>query len=427
MRSLLLFLILFPSLGRAITLDEAMKSADENSHEIKQLKLAAESTRWGEEKAFAGFLPRLDVEGRHLFSENFEILELEFQGTNVAMPAIQPYTSLGLTASIELFSGFQTLGELRAARAERAAAEHRLKRAQDRLHANLRTLFYRALGSQILVVVAQQNIETLDAHLRDVNLRVRSGVSTRYDALRTEVQLEDARTEKVAVENMVAVARAQFFEAIGLEDDGHPLVGKLPEDFSRYDVKKIKSADVQREDRVAQHLTLESQERLSTAAKAHWYPHVSLFANQEWYNNTSHAVWDADERFKNAYAVGVQLKWNIFDGGAQYASQRQAEISRQIAFEKLAQIDQATPVEIEEAKRKLSYNVINYKAKLSSIRKAEEAVRLARGGLKAGTRTNTEVLDAAVDLNRAKAASVKSQVEAIEALGQLELAVGHEL
>jgi outer membrane protein TolC len=85
------------------------------------------------------------------------------------------------------------------------------------------------------------------------------------------------------------------------------------------------------------------------------------------------------------------------------------------------------PVALEEAKRRFNYDVINFKAKLSSIRKAEEAVRLARGGLKAGIRTNTEVLDAVVDLNRARAAALKSQIDAIEALGLLELSVGHTL
>ena len=121
------------------------------------------------------------------------------------------------------------------------------------------------------------------------------------------------------------------------------------------------------------------------------------------------------------------MSWNLFDGGASLASQRQAALANKIADERVARFDQNMPVAVEEAKRRFSYDVINYNAKLSSIRKAEEAVRLAKGGVKAGTRTNTEVLDAVMDLNRAKASAVKSQIDAVEALGQLELSLGYAL
>lgn len=55
---------------------------------------------------------------------------------------------------------------------------------------------------------------------------------------------------------------------------------------------------------------------------------------------------------------------------------------------------------------------------------AEEAVRLAQGAVRVGTRTNTDVLDAMVELNRAKASLVKAQIDSIDSLGSVELAVG---
>lgn len=425
-RLLSLISLIVPLAAHALTLEEATRSSAENSHELKQIRLSTESADWSRRKAFAGFLPKLELTGRHLFQEQFEVLEIEFGGSTFAMPAIQPYSSLGLTASWEIFGGFDSTNQFRAATLAREAGEHRLKHAEEKNRVAVRSLFFRALGSQILVEVAEQNIATLEGHLKDINSRVRSGVSTKYDGLRAEVQLEEARTDKVAAESNVAVARARLFEAVGRADDGLPLIGKLPDDF-RIAVEKIKVQDATREDRLAQVRTVEAQERSAAAAKAHWMPKVSVFGNEEWYNNSNHYISEDGERFGNAYMLGVQLRWNLFDGGASLASQRLAEIEKQIANEKLAQFDQAAPVDLEESKRRLNYNLINFRAKLGSIRKAEEAVRLARGGLRAGTRTNTEVLDAVVDLNRAKAASIKSQVEAIEALGQLELTVGHSL
>jgi outer membrane protein TolC len=252
-------------------------------------------------------------------------------------------------------------------------------------------------------------------------------VSTRFDVLRTEVQLEDAQTELIAAENNVALARARLFEAIGRSDDSKPLVGALPKDFSRYHINEISLRQATLEDRVAQNLEAQAKEDLVKAANSRWMPRVSVFGGQDWYNNSNHSIFESDERFKTAYALGIQLKWNLFDGGAASATARQTEIAKRIAVEKLARMDQALPVDLQEANGHLIFNIASYKPKLSSIRKAEEAVRLAKGGVRAGIRTNTEVLDAVVDLNRAKAALVKSQVEAVEAIGQLELAIGHAL
>jgi outer membrane protein TolC len=58
------------------------------------------------------------------------------------------------------------------------------------------------------------------------------------------------------------------------------------------------------------------------------------------------------------------------------------------------------------------------------VDKAQESVRLATLGQKAGTRTTTEVLDAELDSFRSSAGVVSAQMDAAEALINLELALG---
>jgi outer membrane protein TolC len=279
----------------------------------------------------------------------------------------------------------------------------------------------------MLVGVAEENLKALETHLADVTSRVKSGVSTRFDSLRVEVQIEEAKTEKIAADDAAAISRARLFEAIGIADDGKPLEGKMPDDFSKIDLSKAKLESIAREDRAAQVSEVEAMHDMSKASLAHWAPQVTLFGSQEWYNNINTSITEDDSRFKPDYLVGVMLSWNLFDGGASQASARQARLNEEAAKEKLAELDTSIPVGLDEAKRRLEYNVANYKAKLVSIRKAEESVRLARSGFRAGTRTNTEILDAVIDMNRVRASLVKSQVDAIDALGALELAVGSSL
>ncbi|MNL51499.1 Outer membrane efflux protein [compost metagenome] len=78
-------------------------------------------------------------------------------------------------------------------------------------------------------------------------------------------------------------------------------------------------------------------------------------------------------------------------------------------------------------KRKFLYYCSVYEARLGDVSKSQESVRLARQGQKAGSRTNTDVLDAEAELYRAKAGAVNAQMGAIEALANLELSTGQPL
>jgi outer membrane protein TolC len=65
-----------------------------------------------------------------------------------------------------------------------------------------------------------------------------------------------------------------------------------------------------------------------------------------------------------------------------------------------------------------------YEARLTDIDKAKESVRLATLGFKAGTRTTTDVLDAELEVFKATSGMVQAQVDALEALINLEIALG---
>ena len=68
-----------------------------------------------------------------------------------------------------------------------------------------------------------------------------------------------------------------------------------------------------------------------------------------------------------------------------------------------------------------------YKSKSVSISQAQEAVRQATLGKRAGTRTVSDLLDSELELDLSKAKMVQAQIDAIEALGNLELASGKAL
>lgn len=428
MKKIISFLILiFPISAFSLSLKDATDIALAHSHELKIQKLQLDATDAGRMRARSGFLPHVELTGRHLFNERFQELEVDFNGSTVVMPAIQPYSSLGVTAKWNLFNGFQDWNQWQASRAENVGAEKSYQHAVDEKKVQVRTLFSKALASQQLVNVLDQSITALESYLHDVRVRLRSGVSSKYDILRAEVRLEEVQTEKVKAGHEVRLSRARLFEALGVPDDGKPLAGKLQSEFAEIDFKKIPATTGARTDRAILAAQKEKADALYDASLAHWLPSVALFGNYEWYNNINHSISENDNRFKSAYGVGVLLTWDLFDGGADFAKQKQALVMKKMADENLAQYERNLPEQIETMKDRFEYDLVNFKAKQNSLHKAEEAARLARMELKAGTRTGSEILDSVVDLNRARAAAIQAQVETIEDLGRLELALETKL
>jgi outer membrane protein TolC len=85
------------------------------------------------------------------------------------------------------------------------------------------------------------------------------------------------------------------------------------------------------------------------------------------------------------------------------------------------------PTDFTFWKRRYLYSASLYHAKNADLKRAQETVRLANAGFKAGVRTTTEVLDAELELFRARAGMVNTQMNCLEAKIKLELTTGESL
>lgn len=423
--SIFLFLIfIFYSRAQALTLDQAFAQALENNSTVKQSKLSEEYASYQSTKAASTFWPRLTFRGQHLFEEQFMKFPVNVGPVPAELELIQPYTDYSVRASMNLFEGFSGVTNYQAARLQAEAAKLERERAEFQLRRELRTTFYQALGAQSLVDVAEQKEKTISEHLRDVKRSQRLGAATRYDLLRMEVQFSDAETEKMSADDGMKAAKDKLARMMGVSELPEGLTGRFPNLDGV--VVPDKNEMETRQDLKAKELRAKSASKLNTSSHNWWYPKINLFAEKQYYNNLDHE-WQYSEDFREAHNFGISFTWDFFDGGFGWASQRQAAVQRAMAEESLRAALIARPQEVDFWSRKLKYSLSFYKAKNLSIRKSEEALRLAKVGARAGSLTSTDQLDAELDYYQAKARLVQSQVDAIEALGQVELALGKDL
>lgn len=407
-------------------LEEALSVGLANNPQLKSSEAATLEARAKKREAFGGYLPRVDLTAGHFFDLKFQQIQLS-PTTN--FDAIYPMTSYGAQASLNLFDGLRTTYSFAASRANEIAADLEHEHTKMTTENIVRLKYFQALGAQVLAEVAETNVKTLTDHLKRAQELLKQGEFTKVDVLKVQVQLETAVPESLSAHDNAVLARKALAEAMGLDSDERPLIGTLPVPENNR-LKNISTANsalaVGRLDLKALEKKVEATDDLYKASRSIWLPKVNLIGNYEYYNNRNFSLSDSD-KFKNAYAVGVNLVWNLFDGGASYARQEGAYYQKLQLEQKAKKLTLSSANEIEFWKRRYENSAVLYSAKQRAVEASRESVRIYKTGLKAGTRTNSDLLDAELDLDRAEAGVVKAQVDAVEAQLNLELAMGRRI
>ncbi len=416
-----------------LTLHVAVKQALQESSTLKKAQALYEQAGWKKAEAFgSGFLPRMGFSAQHFFKKKYVFSTMNFSGMNMSFPGMYPRDQFSVDFTMPIFNGFANIKHYQAASSMQAALENEWKQAEFELTQDVRMAFYRALAALDLKKVAYQNVTTLEDHLNQVKVQKAGGVATHYDELRIQVQLSEARSDAMDADDNVELSREKLNELIGIHKDDREMEGFLPvpEDSVLKKVKKLtySQGEQKRLDLRALSLKTQSAHTLSQAQSLWFVPSINLAGQYMLYNAQIYqGIVINTGNFQPAYNLGVFLRWNLFDGGVSYSVAQQTHYGG-VALEKSLQLLQMrAPYDFAYWKRKWISSVERYHWKQLSIRQSEESVRLAREEQKLGSRTSTEVLDAELDLIRARAGSVNAQLSSAEAQVRLELALGRML
>lgn len=411
------------SFAANLDLSTALTEVIGDSPRLGASKAQAVEASWKKTEALGeGFLPKLRANGTYLTNKKFQFINVALNGSPIVFPNIIPNSQFNLIAELPLFNGWVSSNRYSAASKNADAAQERFEWETFRTEMTVTLAFYKALASKLLRDVAEQNLKVLDEHKRETLLFRKSGVSTNYDVLRVEVQASNARTDLADAEDEIIISRQRLAEIMGHSAEERELAGELPvpkEILISGDPQTI----VNRQDLKALRLEAEARRDEERAAGRFWVPELSLFGAYTFYNNLTLGLDDYDA-YRNARQIGFQMTWNLFDGLASY-SQSQQTIQKKVQSEKLLRANQLTASkDVSVWSRRYRSQCRIYEARVEDVKRSEESVRLARAGKRVGARTDSDLLDAELDLYRSRAGAVRAQLAAVEALINLQLAEG---
>ncbi|MBC7465092.1 MAG: TolC family protein [Bdellovibrio sp.] len=410
----------------AISLTEAVSEARRQSPKLQRSGSMAEEASWKKVEAYSGFLPSVNLSTTYLTSYRYALTDITLGGSPVSVPQVVPTSNVAITATLPLFDGFASTNRLLSANSFSEAAKQDYSWTQFQVDREVTLQFYKTLGALILKDVANQNVKTLQDHLNDVSLFKKAGLSTHYDVLRVEVQVSEAQTELLNSVDNIEINRNRLSELFGKDTDVRELSGSLPvlspELIKSIDVNNLKG----RTDLQALENRTEGFRQNESSMERYWVPRINAFGQYQYYNNLNDRF-DDRERYREAYQIGVQLNWNLFDGMISIAKSKQS-IEQKYQAEKALRIAQIRAQQDASFwKRKYIYFCSVYQSRTADVKKSTESLRLAKEGRRVGARTNTDLLDTETELFRAQAAVINAQVGAVEALINLELATGQKL
>jgi outer membrane protein TolC len=243
-------------------------------------------------------------------------------------------------------------------------------------------------AAEVSRVSLESALSTLDLYKR----RAALGAASAIDVLRIEQEVSLSRSQVVAANEAVLIAREQLGSALGssepygvtptirldaLANDAKTSCQPAKDVLARADVRAAEaSVDVARrnEDYVGKTYwpTVDAVSSLT-----YWSPESAI--------NNEHVTW----------SVGGVLSWTLYDGGLRYGTREQRTAETRIASEQLSAAKRQARLEVSQAFRAVKSSEANLAVAARTREIAAETARLSKVAYLNGSGTTFDLVDTA--------------------------------
>ncbi len=407
-----------------LTLDESIQMALDNNRTIKQSSSDADDARWAlhEARRASGFTLSWSGQATTLSGASAREAQHAYeQGLSSVRYDRNFYNSFSL--AFPLYTGGKIENNIQAAELGVDAADLTLEATRQNIKATTTSAYYRILQCRNLIKVQHERVETLSAHLSNVNAQYRVGTVAKSDVLRSQVELAEAQQHLVTAQNNYDVAVATFNNIVGLPTD---TIVNAKDDlkYIKYDLNLeacTRYALTHRPDGIAANRAVGQARAAMQAEKSGYRPTVSAVANRVFAGGRP---FKTDHTSSDSIAVGLSANWNIFDNFVTEARVQRAK-SR---LRKAEQVEMQTMEQIQLDVQTQYLNLLaaekNIYTTHTAVDQAQEDYKIAQVRYSAGVGTNVDVMDAESSLISAQTTYITSLFDYNTSKALLDQAMG---
>ena len=372
-----------------VTLDETIQRAFENNRTIKESVAEREGAFWSLSEARRQTNPRV----------TWSFSGARVGGMYYRNSGLQSTFSNTASVSMPIYQGGRLSEGRKSARYALSSADLALENTMQTVRLQSTVYYFNVLQYRNLIEVYEEEVLTLQEHLRNVNAQFRVGTVAKVDVLESQVELANAQQNLVNIQNQYDVAVAQLNNYIGLPAD----TVIRPQDTLTYRNYNLKLSDCttyaleNRADAAMADYAVKRAESAKRAAKAGWRPEVSAAVSKE--IDTEHLF---NHKYSDQWRAGISASWDIFDGGITRAQVNQADAELVRVQEVAAQTREQIQLEVQSYFLQLHAAEKNIATTQASVTLAEENYKIAQVRYAAGVGTNLDVMDASRKLTEAR-------------------------
>lgn len=415
-----------PWLAQPLSLDEAVRIALAQNGDILKSQHDLEAAHGVAIQTRATVLPKLtgaagyehdQAQDRDPFSNQPDYLPLDDNWTG----------SIRLTQKI--YEGGKLAASWRAARLIKLQAYQEYQAVIADVLLAVRTAYYDVLLAEQQIAVQQAAVDLLTAELGNTRRRQEAGAVPRFDVLRGEVKVANARPQVIRAQNRFRTAKNTLVTALGydlttnvLDDIPMTLTTRLDTAPQQVDLAAaLDQARARRPELHALRTEVELQHERVKMARSGALPSLGVYGGYKAFNNE---YTDDFDRATHGVVAGVEMKWDIFDGQSTRGKVTEARAREAKSSVNLAEQTRRVDKEVRTAHSSFIEAREVLASQDKNVERADEAIRLASARYDAGTGTQLDVLDAQTSLTEARTTQIDAARDYLVARARLERAIG---
>jgi len=399
---------------RPLRLNQVEKLVEVNSPQLKAIASQVEQAKSNLRAQISAWYPTLNLSTNGFPSRDFGSRTQSYGSGLVTQNNQNTFTEsqiYGAGASLRFnwdFINPQRVPQIAAARDQFEKAKNQYLITLRELRLQAASAYFQLQYSDDQVRIGKSATQSSSVSLRDARARLQAGVATKLDVMEAETQL--ARDQQKLTEGMLqqAISRRDLARLLDLPQNITPtaadpstLLGVWQPSLQ----ESIVAAYAFREELSNLILDVSIANSNANNALGNIQPFLSIFSNSGWDKtfddgnsgpNTGYVVEVLNQE------IGLNIKWNLFDGGRAAAQARQ---QRQLATENTykfsSQRDQIR-FDVEQAYYNLQAQTRNLITSSRQVLSTRESLRLARLRFQAGVGTQRNVVDSQRDTTTAE-------------------------
>jgi outer membrane protein len=438
-RILLLSLMLaWPMAGSAqdnkpLTIEVAVKMALERNPEMHIAQNDMDELKGKITEVRSGAFPQVTVQGYGLRlrdpsilnSSSFDKVPQDFK--DALVPAPSNMFNFGVEVKQPVYTAGKVRTALNLARESLAEREASKEATGQQLTYRVFQAFNNLLLSQADLQVRRETHRQRVKHLEQARDRLKNGVATEIDVLRSEVNVANMEPELIRAENRIRLARAAINNLIVVDlESPTEIAGALeyrPWLPGTLEEIQRRALELRPELRAARKQVMESRLTVSLA-NAENRLSVDMSAQYGYSVREPKNFFHTDF---SSWSLNFNFKLPVFDSGRKAGLLMQARARSSAAGERLAQLENNVRLEVKQAYDDMQSAAKSISAAELSVSQAERVVTMMQANYQHGAATTLDVVDSQTALAEARNNKIYATYDYEIAKARLRLASGSPL